>query len=123
MEDEFMFNLFEIGRREFLKTGFAALGGITLVAPGASGEARQSSISSTSVPEALPAWWPQPYTVKRNEALGKLIVSTRYYTIKHDLRKGGVITKISHAHGHAENMFLRPITASVQLRRVRLRPP
>jgi hypothetical protein len=118
MEDELMFTLFEIGRREFLKTGIAALGGITLQAPGASGEARESSISSTSIPEALPAWCPQPYTVERNETSGKLIVSTRYYTIEHDLKNGGVITKISHAHGHAENMILRPVAASVQLRRV-----
>ena len=35
------------------------------------------------------AWWPQQYTVSENKAAGALVLSTPYYTIQHDLRRGG----------------------------------
>jgi hypothetical protein len=107
---------FQIGRREFLETGLAALGGVTFLAPSATDGANQSSDVSKNGPESLPGWWPQSYTIERDESQGKLIVSTRYYTIEHDLKKGGAITKIGHTYGKAENLFLQPLAASVQLR-------
>jgi hypothetical protein len=108
---------FQIGRREFLEAGFAAFGGAPFLAPRGPGEAKQSSDGSTNGPGSLPGWWPQSYTLERDESQGKVIVSTRYYTIEHDLRKGGTLTRIGHTYGTAENIFLRPLVASVQLRR------
>jgi len=118
--------LLQIGRREFLETGFVVLGGTTVLASGALDETVRSSSASTvgstssgatgPLSGSLPTWWPQPYTVERDESQGKLILSTRYYTIEHDLKKGGAITKIGHMHRKVDNILLRPLTASVQLR-------
>lgn len=60
-------------------------------------------------------WWPQSYTVERNDARGQLTLSTPYYTIQHDLRRGGAISVIRLTHGRAENLLVRPIESSVQL--------
>jgi hypothetical protein len=107
---------FAMGRREFLGTGFAALGGATFLAPMGSAEAEQSSDPSTNGSQPLYAWWPQPYTIVRDEAQDKLILSTRYYTVEHDLKKGGAISKIGYTFGKAENLLLRPLAASVEVR-------
>jgi len=62
------------------------------------------------------SWWPQEYLVRRDDAAGKLILSTPYYTIQHDLKKGGAIEKISLTHGKAPNLILRPLETSIQLK-------
>ena len=97
-----MSKLLPIGRREFLESGLAALGGTSVLVAGgraevteASGvraETRQSSAASDPGSGSLPAWCPQPYTVTRDESQGKLILSTPYYTVEHDLKKGGTIS-------------------------------
>ncbi len=61
------------------------------------------------------AWWPQQYTVTENKAAGTLVLSTPYYTVEHDLRHGGVISRIHLAHGRAENLLVTPIKSSVHL--------
>ena len=65
--------------------------------------------------ENLPSYWPQGYSVERDEAAGKLTLSTRYYTVEHNLKKGGVISRINYTYGKADNLVLRPIETSVRL--------
>jgi len=60
-------------------------------------------------------WSPQPYTVAREDAAGRLTLSTPYYAIEHDLRKGGAIARIALTHGRAKNLLVRPLESSVQL--------
>ena len=62
------------------------------------------------------SWWPQEYSVRRDDVAGKLILSTPYYTIEHDLKKGGAIDKISLTHGKAPNLILRPMETSIRLK-------
>ncbi len=60
-------------------------------------------------------WWPRPYSVQRDDAAGKLVLSTPYYTIEHDLKQGGTLTKIALTHGRAKNLLVRPVGSSVQI--------
>lgn len=60
-------------------------------------------------------WWPQDYTVERDDAEGRLVLSTPYYTIEHDLNRGGVVSKIHLTHGRAENLLVTPMAASIKL--------
>jgi len=52
--------------------------------------------------------------VQRDEAAGRLILSTPYYTVQHDLRHGGVISSIRLTHGRATNLLVEPIVARIQ---------
>lgn len=61
------------------------------------------------------AWWPRDYQVARDEAAGKLTLSTPYYRFVHDLRKGGVIESIRLTHGRAANLLVRPVETRVRL--------
>jgi len=67
-------------------------------------------------PAPTKSWWPQDYTVRRDDAAGKLILSTPYYTIQHDLKRGGAIEKINLTHGKAPNLILQPLETSVRLK-------
>jgi len=62
------------------------------------------------------SWWPQDYSVHKDDAAGKLILSTPYYTIQHDLKRGGVIEKICLTHGKEPNLILKPIETSIRLK-------
>ena len=42
----------------------------------------------------LPSAWPQAYSVQRNQAAGLLTLSTPYYTVQHDMKRGGAISSI-----------------------------
>ncbi len=59
--------------------------------------------------------WPQSYHVERNDRQGVLRLSTPYYTVQHDLRRGGAISVIHLTHGQAENLLIEPIRTSIQL--------
>jgi hypothetical protein len=107
---------FEIGRREFLGTSLAAVGGVTLFKPDRHAETMQSPGASTNASEPSYSWCPQPYTIGRDESQGRIILSTPYYSVEHDLKKGGAITKVGYTYGKSENVFLSPLAASVQLR-------
>lgn len=61
------------------------------------------------------AWWPQEYTVERDDAAGRLSLATPYYTVEHDLKKGGAISRISLKHGRAENLLLEPVATTIRL--------
>jgi len=60
--------------------------------------------------------WPQDYTVRRDDVAGKLILSTPYYTIQHDLKKGGAIEKISLTNGRAPSLILSPMESTIRLK-------
>lgn len=64
--------------------------------------------------QSLPGWWPQPYSVTRKDTKGAILLSTPYYTIQHDLKKGGAITEIKYTYGKEANLLVRPIETSVQ---------
>lgn len=106
----------QIGRREFLEGGFAVLGGRALLTSPPGHASNGVLDEATPASGETPSWWPQSYVVKRDHATGKLMVSTRYYQVEHDLRKGGTITKIHYTYGKAPNLLLRPLAASVQIR-------
>jgi hypothetical protein len=59
--------------------------------------------------------WPQSTAVKRDDAAGTLTLSTLYYAVTHDLKKGGAIVKISYTNGRAANLLVQPIETSVEL--------
>ena len=87
----------EVSCREFLRhgTSLIALREFGLAAPdkpvsGAelpNGQVRQEAVKPRD-------WAPQTYVVERDETAGKLTLSTRYYTIEHELKKGGCIARI-----------------------------
>jgi len=52
------------------------------------------------------------YTVERNEKT--ITLSTAYYTIEHNLKKGGAISRITLTHGKADNLLAAPVKTSVQ---------
>lgn len=57
--------------------------------------------------------WPQEYSVQRDDAAGRLVLSTPYYSVTHDLKRGGAIVEIRYTHGSASNLLMEPIAASV----------
>lgn len=111
-----MSKLLPIGRREFLGSGLAALSGAGILAPAERMEATPSAASPRPVSPPLPSWCPQPYTVRRDDAAGTLELATPYYSVRHDLKKGGALSRIHYTYGKAENLLLRPLAASVQQR-------
>lgn len=71
---------------------------------------------AAQAPPKAKSWWPQDYSVRRDDAAGTLTLSTPYYTIRHDLKKGGAIDTISLTHGKAPNLILRPLETSIRLK-------
>lgn len=61
-----------------------------------------------------PGCWPQEYSILQDDKSGFLTLSTPYYTVQHNLRKGGAISKIGYTHGRLDNLLVEPITTSVQ---------
>ncbi|MGH9469562.1 MAG: DUF6259 domain-containing protein, partial [Terriglobia bacterium] len=104
----------EVGRREFLEAGLAAVGGIGLL--GAPEHAAEKALPATATnsPDTERGWWPQSYSVERGA--GKLRLSTRYYTVEHDLERGGALGSIRYTHGAVRNLLVRPVAASARLR-------
>jgi len=71
---------------------------------------------------AARGWSPQSYEVERTSrwvsgvAFREVIeLSTPYYTILHDLDRGGTISMIRLTHGQANNLLVAPIESRVQL--------
>ncbi len=80
------------------------LGMLLTLALGARAAAGESQPRST---------WPQSYSVVEDEDAGALILSTPYYTVEHDLRKGGAIRRIALTNGKAGNLLLLPMGTRV----------
>jgi len=62
----------------------------------------------------LPGCWPQKYSVKQDDTSGIIALSTPYYTVEHDVKRGGAITKIKYTHGKVANLLAQPIKTSIQ---------
>ena len=60
-------------------------------------------------------WSPQAYSVTRDDAAGKLVLSTPYYTMEQDLKRGGILERISLTHGRATNLLVTPMRATISL--------
>jgi hypothetical protein len=93
MSDKAKFN-----RREFLMataktgSGLAALGGMSFLGLPVEETAVQTpGENSSGVPSQAKATWPQEYTVEKDEQNGRLILSTPYYSIHHDLNEYYII--------------------------------
>ncbi|NTV82186.1 MAG: hypothetical protein HGA24_12285, partial [Candidatus Aminicenantes bacterium] len=74
-------------------------------------------LATTASPGAGPksqSTWPQEYSVARNDAAGTLSLRTPYYSIEHDLRRGGAISRVTLTHGRAPNLLVRPIETRVR---------
>lgn len=62
----------------------------------------------------LPGCWPQEYSVQRDDVSGTFTLSTPYYAVQHNLKKGGAIAKIKYTYGMVDNLLIQPIKTSVQ---------
>lgn len=74
-----------------------------------------SNANSTPTAPPPPSTWPRGYDVSRNARAGHLTLTTPYYTIEHDLRRGGVIDRIALTHGRATNLLRRPLSTRLVL--------
>ena len=72
-----------------------------------------ASAATGSLP-APPSTWPQGYVMQRNSTAGLLTLSTPYYTVQHDLKRGGAISSIRLMHGKASNLLVLPFETRVQ---------
>ena len=74
-------------------------------------------ISSLAAQEAnAPGCWPQEYAVRKDETTGRLILSTPFYTVEHDLKAGGAIARIHYIHGRADNLLAKPVAARIRFK-------
>ena len=64
--------------------------------------------------QSLPGCWPQEYSVQQDDRTGMLTLSTPYYAVQHNLKKGGAISKIRYIHGKVDNLLVYPIKTSIQ---------
>gem|GEM_PF-5652444 len=72
-------------------------------------------VAMASPPGTKPAsTYPQAYSVERDEAAGILSLRTPYYTVEHDLRKGGAISRITLRNGRTANLLVRPVETRVR---------
>lgn len=72
------------------------------------------ALSAGTLAPKAPRTWPQAYSVQRDETSGVLILSTPYYTIEQDLKKGGAIRRIALTHGRATNLLVRPLETRIR---------
>src|ERR1035437_9051406 len=70
--------------------------------------------AATEPPPPLPSTWPQAYSVERKKPSGLLTLSTPYYTVQHDLKRGGAISSIRLTHGKVANLLIMPFETRIQ---------
>jgi hypothetical protein len=58
--------------------------------------------------------WPGEYSARQDDARGLLVLSTPYYTIEQDLRRGGAISRITLTYGKATNLLIGPVETRVR---------
>lgn len=58
--------------------------------------------------------WPEKYAVQKDEAAGRLHLSTPYYTVTHDLKRGGAISEIRLTNGRATNLLVQPLATRIE---------
>lgn len=106
-------------RREFLESGLAVLGGASLLGAPERLAAAPRDGEAAKPPDTERGWWPQSYSVERSADVLRL--STRYYTVEHDLKRGGAVATIRYTHGAVKNLLVRPMAGSARLRLVKQR--
>lgn len=67
------------------------------------------AVGPVTMAQVLPATWPQQYTVKLERKAGLLTLSTPYYSVEHDTRRGGAISRIRLVHGREANLLVAPM--------------
>jgi hypothetical protein len=72
------------------------------------------SLLAAAAQARLPSTWPQAYSVQRERAGRVLTLRTPFYTVEHDLRRGGAISRIALPHGRAANLLVAPIETRVR---------
>lgn len=76
-----------------------------------------STVSPPQAPsasvESMSSTWPQGYQVTRSRWGGRLVLSTPYYVVEHDLRRGGTLARIHLTHGQAGNLLVEPLTCRI----------
>jgi hypothetical protein len=72
------------------------------------------SLAAKESPSTLPSTWPQAYSVQRDKAAGLLTLSTPYYSVEHDLKKGGAVSCIRLTYGRITNLLVRPFETRVR---------
>ncbi|HOW63779.1 MAG TPA: DUF6259 domain-containing protein [Candidatus Paceibacterota bacterium] len=80
---------------------------LAIVLTGSSLEAAQQAGRTNST-------WPQAYSVQQDNAAGLLTLSTPYYQVWHDLKRGGGIAGIRLVHGRSTNLLIQPIVARIR---------
>ena len=65
-------------------------------------------------PASCRSTWPQAYSVVLDKNAAKLILRTPYYTVEHDLKRGGTICRIALTYGKGDNLLVRPIATEVR---------
>jgi len=81
------------------------LGGVVVILSGLVAGTAGEPVSST---------WPQAYLVQQNKRAGLLTLSTPYYEVQHDLKKGGTISQIRLTNGKATNLLVQPMQTAVK---------
>lgn len=74
-----------------------------------------AAVLVSAPPAETKGHWPQKISVARDDAAGTLTLSTPYYAVTHDLKRGGAISRIAYRHGRADNLLVQPVETSVQL--------
>jgi hypothetical protein len=116
-----------VTRRHFLRTGSAATLAAPLVVDHEGGWAfccrvlvitlclmAPLSHAIAQAGQNPPGCWPQEYSVQRDDVSGTLTLSTPYYAVQQNLRKGGAITRIEYTYGKVDNLLVLPIRTSVR---------
>ena len=97
--------------RPYVRPSRWAKGMAVLAAAGLLAAVKISAAESAVKPGST---WPQEYTVQRDDAAGTLVLRTPYYTIEHDLKRGGAIRRITLVHGKAPNLLVAPVASRVR---------
>jgi hypothetical protein len=54
--------------------------------------------------------------VRKDETTSRLILSTPFYVVEHDLKAGGAIVRIHNIHGRADNLLAKPLALRVRFK-------
>lgn len=72
------------------------------------------ALNASEKPSPPASTWPRPYSVERDATAGVLSLRTPYYCVEHNLRNGGVISRITLSHGKSGNLLAQPIETRVR---------
>lgn len=64
--------------------------------------------------EPLASAWPQAYSVQKDKKAGLITLGTPYYTVVHDLKRGGAISSIHLTHGKVDSLLAAPLETKLR---------